>query len=258
MHPGDGIVSLSFKGDVIKRSNVSGPYYVRDVVLQPTDESGHGERFLPRKVLIDLNTDEFGSYPFELAGDPHVESKTGSTAYVVTVPLKIKRANTVTVSALLFDRDGRYVTTAQKTVTYDTSTTDDVVISFSSADIAASGRRGPYTIRYLTIFSDLEGVEPLRVTSFKAEGLVRDYVIYVDKSANDDSGDGLSWLTAKRTIQAAVDNAQDGDVIMVADGVYEPFTCDNKAIEIVGLNGYKKTFINGGWTNRCATLGREA
>lgn len=257
LHPGDGIVSLSFKGDVIKRSNVSGPYYVRDVVLQPTDESGHGERFLPRKVLIDLNTDEFGSYPFELAGDPHVESKTGSTAYVVTVPLKIKRANTVTVSALLFDRDGRYVATAQKTVTYDTSTTDDVVISFSSADIAASGRRGPYTIRYLTIFSDLEGVEPLRVTSFKAEGLIRDYVIYVDKSANDDSGDGLSWLTAKRTIQAAVDNAQDGDVIMVADGVYEPFTCDNKAIEIVGLNGYKKTFINGGWTNRCATLGRE-
>ena len=35
---------------------------------------------------------------------------------------------------------------------------------------------------------------------------------YVDASRPDDSGDGLSWVTAKRTIQAAVDLAQDGDV----------------------------------------------
>lgn len=44
---------------------------------------------------------------------------------------------------------------------------------------------------------------------------------YVDASRPDDSGDGLSWSTAKQTIQAAVDLALvAGDVVYVTNGIY--------------------------------------
>lgn len=43
---------------------------------------------------------------------------------------------------------------------------------------------------------------------------------FTDASKEDDSGDGLSWNTAKRTIQAAVDLGQAGDTVLVTNGVY--------------------------------------
>ncbi len=43
---------------------------------------------------------------------------------------------------------------------------------------------------------------------------------YVDCARPDDSGDGLSWATAKRTIQAAVNMAVAGDTVLVGPGVY--------------------------------------
>jgi len=45
-------------------------------------------------------------------------------------------------------------------------------------------------------------------------------IYYVDCNRPDDSGDGLSWETAKRTIQAAIDQASDSDRVVVAEGVY--------------------------------------
>ena len=44
---------------------------------------------------------------------------------------------------------------------------------------------------------------------------------HADASRSDDSGDGLSWEYAKRTIQAAVDAAQPGDTVVVTNGVYD-------------------------------------
>ncbi len=43
---------------------------------------------------------------------------------------------------------------------------------------------------------------------------------FVDASRPDDSGDGLSWATAKHTIQAAIDTADGYDTIWVTNGVY--------------------------------------
>ena len=49
---------------------------------------------------------------------------------------------------------------------------------------------------------------------------------FVDADRPDDSGDGLSWETAKKSIQAAVDAAAEDDHIWVADGNYAPFIAD--------------------------------
>ena len=43
---------------------------------------------------------------------------------------------------------------------------------------------------------------------------------YADASRPDDSGDGASWATAKKTLQEAVNLALDGDTVWVADGTY--------------------------------------
>ena len=44
--------------------------------------------------------------------------------------------------------------------------------------------------------------------------------VYVDVNRPDDSGNGLTWETAKHTIQAAVDTALTGDTVLVAPGEY--------------------------------------
>ena len=45
-------------------------------------------------------------------------------------------------------------------------------------------------------------------------------VRYVNASRPNDSGDGLSWATADRTLQAALQVAVSGDEIWVAAGTY--------------------------------------
>ena len=67
-------------------------------------------------------------------------------------------------------------------------------------------------------------------------------VIYVDPVNGSDSNDGLSWATAKRSIQPAIDAASDGWVILLADGTYNGYLNRNldtqgKALHIVSKSG---------------------
>ena len=88
-----------------------------------------------------------------------------------------------------------------------------------------------------------------------------DGIFFVDEATGNDANDGRSWATSKASIQAAVDASSADDIVVVADGRYEPITTANKAITIQSLNGPETTFIDGslqwarGVTNRCATLG---
>jgi len=52
--------------------------------------------------------------------------------------------------------------------------------------------------------------------------------ILVSTNGNDTAA-GTNWVAAKRTIQAAVDQAEDGDVVLVADGTYGGGTKGTKA-----------------------------
>ncbi len=61
----------------------------------------------------------------------------------------------------------------------------------------------------------------------------------------DDANNGASWPTAKKTIQAAIDAATDGDSILVADGCYvvsEPLLVE-KGVKIQSVNGHDNTLI---------------
>ncbi len=78
---------------------------------------------------------------------------------------------------------------------------------------------------------------------------------YVNVARVDDSGAGTSWETAKKTLQAAVDVALEGDSVIVTNGVYSSISTGNKMVTIRSVNGAQVTVLDGGRTNRCATLG---
>ena len=77
---------------------------------------------------------------------------------------------------------------------------------------------------------------------------------FVDARAGDDANDGFGWDTAKRTLQAAIDEAVDGETIYVEAGTYAPISTDNKRVRVESLYGAELTFLDGGGTDRCATL----
>ncbi len=80
-------------------------------------------------------------------------------------------------------------------------------------------------------------------------------VLYVDVQRPDDDGDGLSWATAKREIQAAIDVARPHAEIVVAAGSYKPIKSYGKLITIRSVEGPLKTAIVGRAEKGCAELG---
>lgn len=80
---------------------------------------------------------------------------------------------------------------------------------------------------------------------------------FVDAFRPDDTGAATNWATAKRTIQAAVDLAVDGDTVWVTNGVYDAGgrvaseslltnrVCITKAITLQSINGPGATIIEG-------------
>ena len=77
---------------------------------------------------------------------------------------------------------------------------------------------------------------------------------YVTKSGKD-TNSGKSESAAFLTIQKAVDSSSAGDTVKVAAGTYAPITTSNKRIRIESTEGVAKTFIDGGGSKRCVTVG---
>jgi hypothetical protein len=107
---------------------------------------------------------------------------------------------------------------------------------------------------------------------------------FVDASMPDDTGAATNWVTAKQTIQAAVDLTVNGDTVWVTNGVYDivgtwepliipadPWSTNiswvtngtyyvpseisvTNAITIQSVNGPDVTIIDGGGSNRCFDL----
>lgn len=78
---------------------------------------------------------------------------------------------------------------------------------------------------------------------------------YVNSTQPNDTGNATSWGTAKKTIQAAINISASNDTIVVTNGIYASIITSNKTLIIQSVNGAASTIIDGGNTNRCATLG---
>lgn len=69
--------------------------------------------------------------------------------------------------------------------------------------------------------------------------------MYVDAGHGHDSNNGLSWATAKQTIQSAIDLVDPSGVILVTNGVYAPIYSPCKPIRTQRLTGSRRTIITG-------------
>jgi len=88
---------------------------------------------------------------------------------------------------------------------------------------------------------------------------------FVDASKPDDLGEGTTWTSAKQTIQAAVNLAVDGDIVLVTNGIYNcgksvtpGYTLNNRVVitnEIIvrSVNGAQTTIIEGSGVEHYAT-----
>ena len=79
--------------------------------------------------------------------------------------------------------------------------------------------------------------------------------LFVNAAKEDDSQDGFSWESSKRTISAAIAAAFDGETIWVTNGVYDCLSTEGKEVVVRSVNGASFTVIDGANTNRCAMLG---
>lgn len=77
---------------------------------------------------------------------------------------------------------------------------------------------------------------------------------YFVSENGSDAAEGTRLGIPLRTIQKAVDIAQNGDTVVVLPGTYEAFSCTGKVIRIVSEQGPDNTIVDGGWTNRCVTM----
>ena len=258
LEPGENEVALNVASARLKENGVEGPYSVRDVFLVPTGDKGNTERFFPSVEAVEAPIEFLADSTFT-AGEARVRtSETGDYVCAIAVPVTVGRPVTLTLSVMLVDANGKIVATGKTVKNYDEACDDVMEYRFSTGDVQAAGLKGPYTIRFAEISCDIDGVSPVRLNvPDEGEVIERRYTRYVDCYNSGSVTDGYSWDTAFADIQSAVDAANDGDLILVADGSYGPFETYNKSIEIRSVNGWTETTIDASGSKRCATLGRD-
>ena len=79
-------------------------------------------------------------------------------------------------------------------------------------------------------------------------------VRYVNVNSTNPTPPYTNWVTAATNIQDAVSIAPAGDTIIVTNGVYPGGLNVTNPLALRSVNGPQFTVINGGGTNRCATL----
>ena len=120
----------------------------------------------------------------------------------------------------------------------------------------AMARRAPEAVRRKAasrMGEDFESLEAARRR--EKDGAA---ALFVDGETGDDGNDGRSWTKAKRTIQAAVDAAKDGEEILVSDGVYAPFWAYGRSLVIRSENGPEACIVDGRGEAVCAELGSDS
>ena len=172
---GNNDISLYFSGDDIIESQIDGPYVVSEITLEPLDEIGIKERFLPEHEAIDLTISDFRTRSFYLKSIPEYKGKLEEN---LSINVVVERPTEITATALLIDGFGEYVTTATSTITAASIGDYTLELAFDVAEIRASGHPGPYKISYLRLKSNIEGEKDLLIDEFEVSDIILwDYVL---------------------------------------------------------------------------------
>ncbi len=104
----------------------------------------------------------------------------------------------------------------------------------------------------LTVYNDTwpGGVSATQTVSIVAETNPTNSAIYVASSGND-TNNGSSWVTAKATIQAAIDEQYAGGLVLVGPGTYAGGIELGKGISVLGVDGPAATMVDGLGSGRC-------
>ncbi len=144
-------------------------------------------------------------------------------------------------------------------------TTESVWV-FGDGDVAINQ---PYVIHvwteagdYLVVLWAFNDGHPEGVSANVTVHVVAHPVYYVAAASSNPQPPYASWATAATNIQDAIDAAAQGDMVsvVVTNGVYGCGGRDgnrvvvDKPLALLSVNGPQFTAINGGGTNRCASL----
>ena len=145
--------------------------------------------------------------------------------------------------------DGSYIVETEVSVVSDPPESGFIFVQWITDPAPfSSGLSDPYSAS--TIFTMPESNVVLTAT-------YGPIFCYADASRPDDSGDGLSWATAKQMIQAAVDLVEPSGIVWVTNGTYSiggavasgqsatNRICIDKAITVQSVNGPEFTIIEG-------------
>ena len=164
------------------------------------------------------------------------------------------RANIYTIRFLPNGAEG---TMADQTLTYDVSS-NLTANAFTKVGFGFIGwcAEGEATVSYTNCQEVLNlTTDDGAVLTFTAKWVDR---WYVDATTGADTNEGTDAAYPFRTIQRAIDRAENGQMVIVADGTYGPIRSGGKAITIQSANGVEHAVIDGNGTAIAANLMDEA
>ena len=102
----------------------------------------------------------------------------------------------------------------------------------------------PFTGWLGDVSSGQANSNPVLITMDRSKVAVATFftTFHVAATGGSDLNDGLSWASAKQTIQSALDDALAGDTVLVSNGIYGAISVPSE-VDVIGVDGAPTTII---------------
>lgn len=247
-------ITIPFLGTKIRASEIDGPYLLSCVRLESKADAIASQTLRMNSMTPECAAADFQGNVIEaIDGVSRLQNRNNSI--VLNVSFTTSGAVSGLVKASLMDSNDNVVTFGYGEFAAEGAGTTKAAVAFAISNITVSACSMPLRVAYISIEADDKLVTGLYDDEIEFEISDIYYKYYVDAVNGDDENMGDSLSSARKTLQSAVSDAEKGDTVFVKQGMYSPIVSQNKSITIVSLDGNVNTIIDGGGTNRCATLG---